>query len=376
MPSTLSPTSGTAARGCEVDFTFDEEQLALQDVARQAMGDVDGETLRFLAEDPGGFTPELWERLVALGWTGMLVPGEGAGLLEMCIVLEQMGRVPLPGPFFSSSVMATRAAVALGADDLLTGLASGAQRGTVALHEEGYGNPLTTVRARARRRGAGWVLTGTKPIVVDGHTADWAIVVALTEEGVRSFLLESPRAEVVPSLDPTRKLARLVLDEQPAEPIGPIGDQAAIWREVLDDIAVALAAELIGVSDRALEEAVEYSKTRVVFDRPIASFQSVKHRIVDMYQGLELARAGVHFAAWAADTGAPERAQAAAMAAGYAAEAAVRATGDNIQVHGGVGFTWANDAHFLFKRAKQNEVLMGGSGQQFEHLAGMLVDRV
>ena len=95
-----------------------------------------------------------------------------------------------------------------------------------------------------------------------------------------------------------------------------------------------------------------------------------------MYQGLELARAGVHFAAWAADTGAPERAQAAAMAAGYAAEAAVRATGDNIQVHGGVGFTWANDAHFLFKRAKQNEVLMGGSGQQFEHLAGMLVDRV
>ena len=146
--------------------------------------------------------------------------------------------------------------------------------------------------------------------------------------------------------------------------------------EVLDDIAVALAAELIGVSDRALEEAVEYSKARVVFDRPIASFQSVKHRIVDMYQGLELARAGVHFAAWAADTGAPERAQAAAMAAGYAAEAAVRATGDNIQVHGGVGFTWANDAHFLFKRAKQNEVLMGGSGQQFEHLAGMLVDRV
>src|SRR5271165_2334869 len=277
VPSTLSPTSGTAVRGCAVDFTFDEQQLALQDVARQAMGDVDGETLRTLAEDPDGFTPELWERLVALGWTGMLVPGEGAGLLEMCIVLEQMGRVPLPGPFFSSSVMATRAAAALGADDLVAGLASGAQRGTVALHEEGYGNPLTTVRTRARRRGAGWVLTGTKPIVVDGHTADWAIVVALTEEGVRSFLLEPPRAEVVPSLDPTRKLARLVLDEQPAEPIGPIGDQAGIWREVLDDIAVGLAAELIGVSDRALEEAVEYSKTRVVFDRPIASFQSVKH---------------------------------------------------------------------------------------------------
>jgi alkylation response protein AidB-like acyl-CoA dehydrogenase len=220
------------------------------------------------------------------------------------------------------------------------------------------------------------VVSGIKPIVVDGHTADWVIVVALAEEGIRSFLLESPRAEAVPSLDPTRKLARLVLDEEAVEPIGPGGDQAAIWREVLDDVAVGLAAELIGVSDRALDEAVEYSKARVVFDRPIASFQSVKHRIVEMYQALELARAGVHFAAWAADTGAPERAQAAAMAAGFAAEATVRVTGDNIQVHGGVGFTWANDAHFLFKRAKQNEVLMGGAGQQFEHLAGMLVDRV
>ncbi len=359
-----------------MDFTFDAEQLALQDVARQAMGDVTGDTLRALADDPVGFSPELWERLVALGWTGMLVPGEGAGLLEMCIVLEQMGRVPLPGPFFSSSVMATRAAAALGVDDLLAGSASGGRRGTVALHEEGNGHPLGTVRARARRKGAGWVVTGTKPIVVDGHNADWAIVVALAEEGVRSFLLEAPRGEVVPSLDPTRKLARLVLDEEPAEPIGPSGDQAALWREVLDDVAVGLAAELVGVSDRALEEAVEYAKARVVFDRPIASFQSVKHRIVDMYHSLEMARAGVHFAAWAADTDAPERARAAAMAAGYATEAAVRVTGDNIQVHGGVGFTWANDAHFLFKRAKQNEVLMGGSGQQFEHLAGMLVDRV
>jgi alkylation response protein AidB-like acyl-CoA dehydrogenase len=359
-----------------VDFTFDAEQLALQDVARQAMGEVDGGTLRALAEDPDGVSPELWDRMVALGWTGMLVPGEGAGLLEMSIVLEQMGRVPLPGPFFSSSVMATRAAAALGADDLLGGLASGAQRGTVALHEEGNGHPLSTVRARARRKGAGWVLDGIKPIVVDGHTANWAIVVALAEDGVRTFLLESPRAEVVPSLDPTRKLARLVLDEEAVRPIGPPGDHAALWREVLDDVAVGLAAELIGVSGRALDEAVEYSKERVVFDRPIASFQSVKHRIVDMYQSLELARAGVHFAAWAADTGAPERHQAAAMAAGYAAESAVRVTGDNIQVHGGVGFTWANDAHFLFKRAKQNEVLMGGSGQQFEQLAGMLVDRV
>jgi len=340
------------------------------------MGGVDGDTLRQLAADPVGITPELWERLVSLGWTGMLVPGEGAGLLEMCIILEQMGRVPLPGPFFSSSVMATLAARTLGAEELLAGLATGLTRGTVALHEQGHGNPLGTVRARARRKGGGWVLTGTKPVVMDGHTADWAIVVALAEEGIRSFLLPAPKAEVVPSLDPTRKLTRLVLDEEPVEPLGPLGDHAPLWRGVLDDVSVALAAELIGVADRALEEAVEYSKVRVVFDRPIAEFQSVKHRIVDMYQALELARAGVHFAAWASDTDASERSRAAAMASAYASEAAVKVTGDNIQVHGGVGFTWSNDAHFLFKRAKQNEVLVGGTGHQWKRLSDMLVDHV
>ena len=359
-----------------MDFTFDAEQLALQDVARRAMGEVGGDSLRPLADDPSGVTPELWDRLVSMGWTGMLVPGEGAGLLEMGIILEQMGRVPLPGPFFSSAVMATLAARALGADSLLPGLASGASRGTVALHEQGHGHPLATVRARARRKGSGWVVTGHKPTVVDGHTADWVIVVALAEEGIRSFLLPSPKAEAVPGLDPTRKLSRLVLAEEPVEPLGPVGDQSALWRRVLDDVAVGLAAELVGVSDRALEEAVEYAKVRVVFDRPIASFQVVKHRIVDMYHALEMARAGVHFAAWAADTDAPERSRAAAMAAAYAAEAAVRVTGDNIQVHGGVGFTWADDAHFLFKRAKQNEVLMGGTGHQWHSLACTLIERV
>jgi alkylation response protein AidB-like acyl-CoA dehydrogenase len=359
-----------------VDFTFDAEQLALQDVARRAMGEVGGDTLRQLADDPSGVTPELWDRLVSLGWTGLLVPGEGAGLLEMCVILEQMGRVPLPGPFFSSAVMATLAARALGADSLVDGLAAGTSRGTVALHEQGHGHPLATVRARARRKGSGWVVTGHKPIVVDGHTADWAIVVALAEEGIRSFLLPSPKGEAVPALDPTRKLSRLVLAEEPVEPLGPIGDQSALWRRVLDDVAVGLAAELVGVSGRALDEAVEYAKVRVVFDRPIASFQVVKHRIVDMYHALEMARAGVHFAAWAADTDAPERSRAATMAAAYAAEAAVRVTGDNIQVHGGVGFTWADDAHFLFKRAKQNEVLMGGTGHQWHSLASTLIERV
>jgi alkylation response protein AidB-like acyl-CoA dehydrogenase len=188
---------------------------------------------------------------------------------------------------------------------------------------------------------------------------------------VRSFLVREPVAELVPSLDPTRKLARLVLDATPAEPLGSDGNQTGLWRRVLDDIAVALAAESVGVSDRALEMATEYAKVRVVFDQPIATFQVVKHRIVDMFHALELARVGVHYAAWSSDEDQPDRVRAAAMASAYAAEAAVKVTGDDIQLHGGVGFTWANDAHFLFKRAKQNETLVGGSGHQWERLGAL-----
>src|SRR6185437_2285878 len=191
------------------------------------------------------------------------------------IVLEQMGRIPLPGPFFSSAVAATLAARALGATDLLSDLADGSRRGTVAVGEQGHGEPLGTVRTRARRKAAQWVLSGEKPIVMDGHTADWIIVVARSEEGVRSYLLDSPATnaattalELVPSLDPTRKLARLVLDETPVVPLGPPGNQASLWQRVLDDIAVGLSAETVGAADRALAEAIAYTSERIVFDKP------------------------------------------------------------------------------------------------------------
>ncbi len=368
-----------------MDFTYDDEQLALQEVARTALErECSPQQLRELADDDAGITAALWSTLAELGWTGLLVPeehgGTGTGLLETCIVLEQMGRIPLPGPFFSSAVAATLAARALGAHELLGDLAAGGKRGTVALGEQGHGEPLSTVRTRARRKAAQWVLSGAKPFVMDGHTADWVIVVARSEEGVRSYLLESPSAaagatvELVPSLDPTRKLARLVLDETPVIPLGPPGNQAHLWQRVQDDIAVGLAAETIGAADRALAEAIAYTSERIVFDKPVATYQSIRHRLVEMFQQVEMARAGCQFAAWTSDTEAPERAQAAAMAASYAAEAGVLVTGEDIQMHGGVGFTWANDAHFLFKRVKQNEVLSGGAAPQLHRLASIFIE--
>ena len=293
----------------------------------------------------------------------------------MCIVLEQMGRIPLPGPFFSSAVAATLAARALGATELLADLAAGTRRGTVALGEQGHGEPLATVRTRARRKAAQWVVSGDKPFVVDGHTADWVIVVARSEEGVRSYLLESPEADAGArrstrraswpgSCSTTRRSSRS----------GPSGNQVGLWQRVQDDIAIGLAAETVGAADRALAEAIAYTSERIVFDKPVATYQTVRHRLVEMFQQVEMARAGFQFAAWASDTESPERAQAAAMAASYAAEAGVRVTGDDIQLHGGVGFTWANDAHFLFKRVKQNEVLAGGAGAQRHRLASLFIE--
>jgi alkylation response protein AidB-like acyl-CoA dehydrogenase len=362
-----------------VDFTYDDEQLALQEAARGALERACGpDVVRQLADEEAGVTPALWSTLADLGWTGLLVPeeygGSGAGLLEMCVVLEEMGRIPLPGPFFSSSVSATLAARALGASELLADLATGARRGTLALGEQGHGDPVSTVRTRARRKAAQWVVSGEKPVVVDGHTADWVIVVARSEEGVRSYLLESPEGELVPSLDPTRKLARLVLEDTPVVPLGPVGNQLGLWQRVQDDIAIGLAAETVGAAQRALTEAIAYTSERIVFDKPVATYQTVRHRLVEMFQQVEMARAGFQFAAWASDTESPEREQAAAMASSYAADAGVRVTGDDIQLHGGVGFTWANDAHFLFKRVKQNELLAGGAAAQRHRLATLFIE--
>jgi alkylation response protein AidB-like acyl-CoA dehydrogenase len=337
-----------------------------------------GAYVRSMAEDDRGFTDELWRAVSAVGWPGLLVPEEhgglGLGLVDMDVLMEEMGRLPFPGPFFSSAVLATLAARRLGASDLLGPLASGTLRGTVALEEAGHGDPVDRIRTRARRKGATWILNGQKPLVLDGHTADWVIVAARTEEGLGSFLLQAPEAEAVPVLDPTRKAARLVLVDAPAEPVGPSGDHTPIWRRVVDDAAVMLAAELVGACDAAVELAVEYAKVRVQFDRPIASFQAIRHKAVDMLHRLELARVGTHYAAWTSDVDDPAREHAAAMAKGFVGEAAVFISGEDIQIHGGVGFTWDCDAHFYYKRAKQNDAMLGYQGHQRRRLADLVLD--
>ncbi len=361
-----------------MDFTFSADQDALRAAVARLVDDLAAAgVLRRLTEDDAETERRrAWDDVVGLGWPGLLVPeafgGLGLGMVDAVVVLEELGRRTAAIPFLSSAVLATRAAVGLGHDDLLADLASGATRGTVALEEQGHGDPVDRVRARARRDGATWRLTGLKPIVLDGGGADWVIVAARTQEGLGSFLIEAPDAVSVPGMDPTRPIARLALDGTPARPIGPLGDHSAIWGRLVDDAAVALAAELVGVCDAALAMALAYSDQRVQFDVPLSSHQVVQHKLVDMLHRAELGRVGVHHAAWASDAEHPERARSAAIAKSAMAEAAIAVTGENIQIHGAVGFTWDSDAHLLFKRAKQDDLLFGAHGWHRRRIARSL----
>ncbi len=198
-------------------------------------------------------------------------------------------------------------------------------------------------------------------------------MVAGDDTGLATFLLDRPAGEPVPALDVTRKMSRLTLDGRSARRVGPAGDQRALWGRVLDDVAVALCAEMVGTAERALELAVEYAKVRVQFGRPIATFQAIKHKAADMLHHLELARVGTHFAAWASDTDDAERERAAAMCKGYVGEAADMVTAESIQVHGGMGFTWDVDCHLLYRRAKQDDLLFGAQGYQRGRLADLIL---
>ena len=361
-----------------MDFTFSPEQEDFRAAVRTTLAaEAPPAYVRAMIEDPVGVTPQVWSTLADLGWLGVLVPesagGLGLGMVDLVVLQEELGRIPFPGPFLSSAVAATLAAVRLGIDEVLGDLAAGRRRGTVAVEEPGHGDPLGTVAATASRQGDDWVLSGTKPFVLDGASADFCLVVANDGEGLGTFLLDAPPGEAVAALDVTRKMARLELGGRRARRVGPAGDQRAAWRRVLDDINVALCAELVGTAERALGLAVDYAKVRVQFDRPIATFQVIKHKAADMLHRVELSRVGTHYAAWASDAEHPERERAAAMCKGYVAEAADAVTAECIQVHGGMGFTWDVDCHLLYRRAKQDDLLFGAQGFERHRLADLVL---
>ncbi len=206
---------------------------------------------------------------------------------------------------------------------------------------------------------------------MDGRSADWVLVPARTRDGLQTFLVEnlSEHAQPAPSLDVTRKFARLEFDQTRGRLVGPPGDHAHLWRRVADDAAVLIGAELIGVSEAANALALDYAQAREVFGKPLSKFQVTRHKAVDMLREIEIARVAVHYAAWASEVDAADREIAAAMAKAQAASAANFVTAECIQVHGGVGYTWENDAHIFLRRAKVDDLLMGAQGWQRERVA-------
>jgi alkylation response protein AidB-like acyl-CoA dehydrogenase len=364
-----------------VDFTFSEEQEAFRQAVRTVLADVAPPAyVREMLDDEVGCTAAVWRTVSELGWAGLLVPQEHGGggfdLLDAVVVCEETGRLPLPGPWLSSAVAGGMTAARLGDTATLRGLADGSVRATLALEETGTRDPLDPTAIRTAADPAGR-LTGVKPLVLDGHSADVVYVVARDQDGLATYAVDRDAAglstAVVPTMDVTRKAARVALEQTPGRRVGPAGDQSALLRRVVDDVGVALCAESVGACDRALQMATDYAKARVQFGRPIATFQVIKHKIVDMLHQLELARVATHHAAWASTAEDPAREASAAMAKGFVAEAATMITGQTIQVHGGVGFTWDVDCHLLFRRVKANDLLFGRQAWQRQRLADLIL---
>ncbi|MER5182444.1 acyl-CoA dehydrogenase family protein [Streptomyces sp. NPDC002896] len=367
-----------------MDFAFSDEQEELRRMVRAFLADTSPETeVRRLMETPEGFDRALWRRMGAeLGLQGLAVPeeygGAGCGPVEVGAVMEEMGRALLCAPFLSSAVLATT--TLLRSDDeearkrLLPGLVSGELVATLALTEDSARWDAEGVELTARESAGSWLLNGHKTFVLDGATADVVLTVARTgDDGIGVFWVDGDAAgltrEPLPTMDPTRRQARLDYHDVPATRLRTHGGGWDLVSEVLDRAAVALAAEQVGVASRALDTAVEYAKVRHQFGRPIGSFQAVKHLLADVLLEVESARAAAHYALLAAEGDDPELPAVASLAKAFCSDACLQATAENIQVHGGIGFTWEHPAHLYLKRAKTSQLLFGDPAYHRELLA-------
>ncbi|HEX4253232.1 MAG TPA: acyl-CoA dehydrogenase family protein [Pseudonocardia sp.] len=368
-------------------FAFGPEHDELRATVRRFLSDRSPEAeVRRLMETEDGYDPAVWRQLADLGLLGLLVPerhgGAGSGCVELQIVCEEMGRALLCAPFLASAVLATSALCFAGDEAAcaryLPGLADGSVIGTLAVTEEAGSWRAEDTATRAESDGAGdFTLTGEKLFVLDGAAADLLLVLAATETaGPRLFAVDADAPgllrEPMATLDATRKQARITLAATPAVPISGDGDTAAALATALDISAAALAAEQAGGARRVLEMAVEYAKVREQFGRPIGSYQAIKHKCADMLLEAESATSAAYAAGWAVDAGSPEVGVLASLAKAYCSDAYYHCAAENIQVHGGIGFTWEHPAHLYFKRATSTQVLLGSPSYHRELLATRL----
>jgi alkylation response protein AidB-like acyl-CoA dehydrogenase len=359
------------------------EQEELRASVRQFLADrVPVSAVRELMDTADGFDPAVWAQAgKQLGLQGIAIPeeydGAGFSFAEQAIVLEELGAALYGGPYLASAVFAANALLASGDEAAkkayLTGIASGELIGTFAFTEEDGSWELDATRLTATADSDGWRLDGHKAFVLDGHTAGLILVIGRTPNGLTLFAVQADAAglsrKALPTLDQTRKLARLDFDGVAARLVGPDGAGEAILARTLDVAAIAQAAEQLGGAQRALDTTVEYLKVRHQFGRPIGSFQALKHRCADLLLEVESLRSAVQYAAAAVAEDAPDVPTVAALVKAYASDVYFHVAAEMIQMHGGIGFTWEHDAHLYFKRAKASELFLGDATLHRERLA-------
>jgi alkylation response protein AidB-like acyl-CoA dehydrogenase len=366
-------------------FSFTAEQDEFRTSLRRALeARSPAKEVRRLMATEQGFDPEGWKKLnQEMGLTAVHIPeaygGGGFGYGELGIVLEEMGRSLLCAPFFSTAVLATTAILNAGTEAekkaLLPKIASGDVTATLAFSEDSGLNDAASIAMTATPSGGGYKLDGTKSFVLDGHTAELIVVLARKpgskgEEGLSFFTVDGTAAgldrRLLKTMDETRKLARLTFKSVEAKLLGEEGAAASAFAKTMQQVVVCLANEMVGGAERLREDALAYVQMRMQFGRALASFQTMKHKAADMLVDVELAKSAAYYAAAALDESDPEVPMLASLAKASASDAYLQTAIHAVQMHGGIGFTWDNDTHLWFKRAKSSEILFGDANQHRE----------
>ena len=365
-----------------MNFDFSEEQNLLREQARRFLAENAEGKARSIIEGDALFDRDLWRGMAELGWMGTVIPEEygGIGLSheDLCVIAEEIGRSIAPTPFSSSVYLATEALLLAGSDeqkaDFLPRIASGDIIGCFA-HNEGTRKPAIESIETIYTDGK---LTGEKNPVADGGVADFAVVLAKTPDGepvLTLSLLDDVASETLETVDPSRSHARLRFDGTPAALIGDIGNGWTLSERLLDRAAILFAFEQLGGAHWCLDMAVDFARERYAFGRPIGSFQAIKHKLADVFIATELARSHAYYGAWALTTDAPDLPVAAAAARVAASRAYYLAASENIQTHGGMGFTWELDCHLYYRRAKLLNLALGGERRWKHKLVSRLENR-
>ena len=376
-----------------MNFGFNEEQELLRNTARKFFeNECPSDTVRKLMETPEGISAELWKKLAEQGWLGLIYPepydGTALGLVDLVVLMEEMGRAVAPGPYFSTVLLGGLAILEAGSDaqkkEWLPKIAAGDKRVALAWMEPSAQLGPAGVTLTAVEKGGRYTLSGTKLFVHDAHTADALVVAARTRpgagaDGVSLFLLpkgtKGLAVTLLPTMDQTRKLCEVACSDVTVGADALLGAAGAGWTplsRVLDRATVALCAEMCGGAQRVLDMTTDYAKIRTAFGKPIGSYQGVKHRAADMLVEVENAKSLTYYAAWAVDENVPEAPLAASMAKAYVSDAYRRTAGAGIQLHGGIGFTWEHDLHLYFKRAKSSEFTFGDASYHRERVAQLI----